>query len=97
MTPRWPAPAYRGYLTLGASSAFFFSTYSTLSAIYRIQEAGLDHLVLVGTAFELSTFLFEVPTGVVADTISRRRSVIILIMPGVVLYAWGARRSADRR
>ena len=73
MTPRWPAPAYRGYLTLGASSAFFFSTYSTLSAIYRIQEAGLDHLVLVGTAFELSTFLFEVPTGVVADTISRRR------------------------
>ena len=93
MTPRWPAPAYRVYLTLGASSAFFFSTYSTLSAIYRIQEAGLDplQLVLVGTAFELSTFLFEVPTGVVADTISRRRSVIIgVLVMGVAFVLEGA-------
>ncbi len=93
MTPRWPAPAYRVYLTLGASSAFFFSTYGTLSAIYRIQEAGLNplQLVLVGTALELSVFLFEVPTGVVADTVSRRRSVIIgVFVTGVGFVLEGA-------
>jgi DHA3 family tetracycline resistance protein-like MFS transporter len=34
-------------------------------------------LVLMGTAMEASVFLFEVPTGVVADTYSRRLSLII--------------------
>ena len=34
-------------------------------------------LVLVGTAVELSIFLFEIPTGVVADVFSRRLSIII--------------------
>ena len=59
--------------------AAFFLFYSTISAIYRIQEAGLNplELVLVGTVLELSTFLFEIPTGVVADVYSRRLSVVI--------------------
>lgn len=34
-------------------------------------------LVLAGTAMEIAYFLFEVPTGVVADTHSRRLSVIV--------------------
>jgi DHA3 family tetracycline resistance protein-like MFS transporter len=34
-------------------------------------------LVLVGTTLEISAFLFEVPTGVVADVFSRRLSIII--------------------
>ena len=34
-------------------------------------------LVLIGTALEVSTFLLEIPTGVVADVYSRRLSVII--------------------
>ena len=44
-----------------------------------VTEAGLDPLqmILVGTVLELSVFLFEVPTGVVADLVSRRLSVII--------------------
>lgn len=62
-----------------AVSGFAFYMMATLAAVYRIREAGLDplQLVLVGTALEGSTFLFEVPTGVLADTISRRRSVIL--------------------
>ncbi len=58
---------------------FAFALFSTISAIYRIQEAGLNplELVLVGTVLELSAFLFEVPTGVVADVYSRRLSVLI--------------------
>ena len=34
-------------------------------------------LVLVGTVMELSIFVFEVPTGIVADTTSRRLSIVI--------------------
>ena len=61
-----------------------------MSAVYRIQEAGLDpiQLILVGTVLEISIFLFEVPTGVVADVRSRRLSVIIgyaMIGLGLVL------------
>jgi DHA3 family tetracycline resistance protein-like MFS transporter len=49
-----------------------------LSAYY-IRDVGMSplQLVLVGTAIELTCFLFEVPTGVVADTWSRKGSVLI--------------------
>jgi DHA3 family tetracycline resistance protein-like MFS transporter len=49
-----------------------------LSAYY-IRDVGMTplQLVLVGTAIELTCFLFEVPTGVVADTWSRKGSVLI--------------------
>ena len=65
-------------------------TWATMSAVYRIQEAGLDpvRLILVGTVLETSIFLFEVPTGVIADVHSRRLSLIIgyaLIGLGLVL------------
>lgn len=51
----------------------------TVSLVFMVQVAGLDPLemVLVGTVLELSVFLFEIPTGVVADAVSRRLSVII--------------------
>ncbi len=53
--------------------------FSTLSAVYRIQSAGLNplQLILVGTVLEGVVFLFEIPTGIVADLYSRRLSVII--------------------
>jgi DHA3 family tetracycline resistance protein-like MFS transporter len=67
------------YLGLSGVSALLFATVFTTSAVYRIQVAGLDplQLVLVGTALELAAFLFEIPTGVVADVYSRRLSLII--------------------
>ncbi|MCZ6464425.1 MAG: MFS transporter, partial [Proteobacteria bacterium] len=67
------------YLALTVSGSFLFSLYGTLSALYRIRDAGLGplELVLVGTALELSVFLFEIPTGVVADLYSRRLSIWI--------------------
>ena len=70
---------YAVYLSLSAASAFFFTVFGTLSSVYRIQTAGLSpfQLVLIGTVLELSVFIFEVPTGIVADLYSRRRSVII--------------------
>ena len=64
---------------LSGATAFFFTVFGTLSSVYRIQTAGLNpfQLILIGTVLELSVFIFEVPTGVVADLYSRRRSVII--------------------
>ena len=76
------------YLTLAVARASFFALYSTLSAVYRIREAGLDplELVLVGTVLELSVFLLEIPTGVVADVYSRRLSIGIgYALIGVVI------------
>jgi len=51
----------------------------TLLPVYYIREAELTpfQLVLVGTVLESTVFLFEVPTGVVADVYSRRLSVVI--------------------
>jgi DHA3 family tetracycline resistance protein-like MFS transporter len=48
-------------------------------AVYLVQEVHLSplQLVLMGTAMEAAVFLFEIPTGVVADTYSRRLSLII--------------------
>lgn len=70
--------AYTVYLILVGSTAFFFGLFGTMSHVYRV-EVGLTpmQLVLVGTMLELSIFIFEVPTGIVADIYSRRLSVII--------------------
>ena len=64
----------------------------TVNLIYFVTILGLDPLqmVLVGTVLELSVFLFEIPTGVVADTVSRKISIIIgvfLIGAGFVVQA----------
>ncbi len=61
-----------------AASAFFSMMFVSLS-LYEVTVAGLTplQLVLVGTTVEASIFIFEVPTGVVADVISRRTSIII--------------------
>ena len=69
----------RLYIALRLPTAFVMATAFTTSAIYRIDVGDLSpfQLVLVGTVLELSVFLFEVPTGVVADTYSRRLSLII--------------------
>jgi DHA3 family tetracycline resistance protein-like MFS transporter len=48
-------------------------------AVYLVRDLHFSplQLVLMGTAMEAAVFLFEVPTGVVADTYSRRLSLIV--------------------
>ncbi|HNF35394.1 MAG TPA: MFS transporter [Anaerolineales bacterium] len=60
------------------ASALFAMMFVTMS-LYEATVAGLTplQLVLVGTALEVSAFVFEIPTGVVADVYSRRLSIII--------------------
>lgn len=70
---------YPVYLILEGIGAFLFSMIFAASSIYQVTIAQLNplQLVLVGTILELSVFLFEVPTGIVADIYSRRLSIII--------------------
>ena len=48
-------------------------------AVYLVRELHFSplQLVLMGTAMEAAVFLFEIPTGIVADTYSRRLSLIV--------------------
>ncbi len=72
-------PARPLYFSITFINSFFFSLIFTVMSYYEATVAGLSglQLVLVGTALEISILLFEVPTGVVADAISRRLSIII--------------------
>ena len=62
-----------------AVTGFAFSMMATIFSVYQIIEARLDpfELVLMGTVLEGTVLVFEVPTGIVADSISRRTSIII--------------------
>jgi MFS family permease len=69
-------PAARVYY--GLSFLGYMPTWVVM-AVYLVQQLHLSplQLVLMGTAMEGAVFLFEVPTGVVADTYSRRLSLIV--------------------
>jgi MFS transporter, DHA3 family, tetracycline resistance protein len=74
-------------------------------AVYLVRELHFSplQLVLMGTAMEAAIFLFEVPTGVVADTYSRRLSLVLgyfgtgaawvavglISAPWLVIALWG--------
>ena len=81
------ANAYFVYLLFRFSFSMVFSMATVLSTVYHLEVVHLDafQLVLVGTVLETSCFLFEIPTGIVADLYSRRRSVLI----GMFLYGIG--------
>jgi MFS transporter, DHA3 family, tetracycline resistance protein len=67
-------------------------------ALYLVRDLNLSplQLVLMGTAMEAAVFLFEVPTGVVADTYGRKLSLIVgflgmgatWLLVGVVSEPW---------
>lgn len=71
--------AVRVYTWYSALTAFFATAVFTVIAVYYLRDAGLTplQLILVGTVLEITVFLFEIPTGIVADLYSRRRSVLI--------------------
>ncbi len=73
-----PRP-YFIFLMIEAAASFLFSMVFTASSVYQVTVAGLSplQLVLVGTALEIAIFVFEIPTGVVADVYSRKLSIII--------------------
>lgn len=79
--------AYTTYLIMQGAIALIFDMIFTASLVYQVTTVQLNplQLVLVGTTLEATVFLFEVPTGIIADAYSRRLSIII----GVALMGSG--------
>ncbi|GAA2032046.1 MFS transporter [Terrabacter terrae] len=77
--PPREAGATSTFYVLTAVAASAFAMCFTLNLVFQYRVVGLDpfQMVLVGTVLEATCFLFEVPTGIVADLYSRRVSVII--------------------
>lgn len=71
--------AYVTYLLIEGLFSFFFYIVVTVNLVYQVEVAHLNplQLVLVGTVLEITAFVFQVPTGVLADVFSRRWSIII--------------------
>src|SRR5215208_2693785 len=67
------------YLFIEFSASAFFAMMFVVTSLYEATIAGLTpvQLILAGTALEISAFVFEVPTGIVADVYSRRLSIFI--------------------
>jgi MFS transporter, DHA3 family, tetracycline resistance protein len=75
------------------------------TAVHLVRDLHMSplQLVLMGTVMEAAVFVFEVPTGVIADTYSRRASLIVSFViqgtaiaivglatvPAVAIAAWG--------
>lgn len=79
--------AYSVYLWMEGITSLASWLAFTVSIIYQVTTVGLNplQLVLVGTTIEVTAFIFEVPTGVVADTISRKLSIVV----GLILVGCG--------
>lgn len=71
--------AYKIYVIYSCLYAMFFSLIFTVSQVYQVETVHLNplQLILAGTVFEITNFIFEIPTGIVADMYSRRLSIII--------------------
>ena len=71
--------AYKTYLLFSAITAMCFSLVATVMIVYQIEIVHLNplQLILVGTTLELACFIFEIPTGIVADVYSRKLSIVI--------------------
>ena len=71
--------AERTWLLYQGGISFAMALGWTLAPVFFVRDLHMSplELVLTGTALEIGYFVFEVPTGIVADSYSRRLSVII--------------------
>ena len=82
--------------------AVFHRGYWLVTSLYLVAEADLSpfQLVFIGTAQGITALAFEIPTGVMADTVSRKWSVVIahlLIGTGMVATGFLTRFPVPRR
>ncbi|MDX6407342.1 MAG: transporter, family, tetracycline resistance protein [Gaiellaceae bacterium] len=88
----------RVWYLLQGGSALGDTLVWVLAPVYFVKTVGMSplQLVLVGTFMELTVFVFEVPTGIVADVYSRRLSTILgvvimglaIVLVGSIAEAW---------
>ncbi|MGH1489272.1 MAG: MFS transporter [Acidimicrobiales bacterium] len=80
------------YLRWAALFGAALQGFWVVTSVYIVIDVGLGpvQLLLLGTTLEATILVAEVPTGVVADTISRRLSMIIsMVLVGAALIAIG--------
>jgi MFS family permease len=82
-----------GVYTLATSIIWGVNTLFLLKA-----GLGIFHVMLVNTAFTVGQLVFEVPTGVIADTLGRKKSLLFgvatlfvstLLYVGAYRFGWG--------
>jgi len=84
--------AQRTWLLYRGVEAFAFMLGWSLAPVFFVTELEMSplELVLTGTALEVGYFIFEVPTAIVADTYSRRVSIVIgAVVMGITFVATG--------
>ena len=84
--------AASAYAIYNAGDGFLFRLAFTVYSVFVVITLGLDpfRLLLLGTILEGTYLIFEIPTGIVADTVSRRLSIVIgLIGSGVAFVLLG--------
>jgi MFS family permease len=71
----------RSYLTITSLFTGALALIWGVNTLFLLQ-AGLDifHVMLVNAAFSFAQFVFEIPTGVVADTLGRRVSLLFCLV-----------------
>ncbi len=83
----------RVFMAMQWVNAFTLYLWLTIQPIYHIEVVGLTafQLVLVGAILEGAVLIFEIPTGIIADTYSRRLSIIIsMFVCSFALFIEGA-------
>jgi len=95
MTAQPGAPAVRrvtvAYVLVGGLFTLAASLIWATNTIFLMRVGGLDLLqvMLVNASFTVAQAIFEVPTGVIADTLGRRVSVLMsmaVLLASTVLY-----------
>jgi MFS transporter, DHA3 family, tetracycline resistance protein len=66
------------YIGIEVAESFLVATAYTTAVVYRVTTGHLNalQLILLGTMVELSYFILQLPTGILADIVSRRLCVI---------------------
>lgn len=88
----------RTFVRWGSLRAAFHGGWWTVTALYLVVVAQLSpfELIILGTAQGVVTLAAEIPTGVMADTISRKWSLVVahalmaagMILTGLTTEAW---------
>lgn len=78
---------YRLYLAMRVGLSFMVGLAFTTTVVYRVEDGGLNpfELLMIGTVLEVTYLVFQLPTGFLADLVSRRACVVA----GFGVYAAG--------
>jgi DHA3 family tetracycline resistance protein-like MFS transporter len=78
---------YKLYLAMRVGLSLLVAMAFTTSIVYRVEEGGMNpfELMMIGTVLEVAYLVFQLPTGFLADLVSRRACVVA----GFGVYAGG--------